>query len=102
MSKRLTLILVVGMLVALLPSFFTSEIEIGSITIRSERLFLCYWVVVMVVLGGGGMLEARRRIAVASRSRRWVKVIFLALIWAGSLAICGLVLWHLLRILITT
>ncbi len=95
----LALILVVGMVVALLPGLFTSEIKIGSLTVRTEQLFLGFAVVAMTVLGVVGALEARKRIAAAFRSRRWGRGIFLVLIWAYGLAICGLVLWRLLLVL---
>ncbi|MCP4657329.1 MAG: hypothetical protein GY856_18110 [bacterium] len=105
MGKRrrpdLALILVVGMVVALLPGLFTSEIEFGSLTVRTEQLFLGYWVVVMTVLGVGGAIEARKRIAEAFHIHRWVRGIFLVLIWACALTICGLVLWRLLLVLVT-
>jgi predicted small integral membrane protein len=91
---------------ALLPGFFTSEIEIGSLTLRSEQLFLAYSVVAMVVLGVGGAFEARKRIAEAFRGRRrgvfiYIGLTYIVLFWAMYMAICGLVLWHLLRVLIT-
>jgi hypothetical protein len=91
-------LLLLGMVVALLPGLFTSEIKIGPITVRSEQWLLGYCMVAMAVIGIAGALEARRKIAAAFRSRRrgwayFLKMTWVCVIWAYALSLCAFVLW---------
>ncbi len=88
-------ILVIGMGLALLPCFFTSEITIGRWTFGTDRLMLGYFFIAMSAIGVGCVLEARRVLLTACRRRQYWPAAFQVLICGACLLFCCAFIWTL-------
>ncbi|MCP3936055.1 MAG: hypothetical protein GY708_11865 [Actinomycetia bacterium] len=91
----LATVLVIGMGLALLPSFFTSEITIGRWTFGTDRLMLGYFFIAMSAIGVSFALEARRVILGNLRRRQYWLAAFHVLIWGVCLLMCCAFIWTL-------
>lgn len=80
--------LVIGMGLALLPGFFTSEIAIGRWSFSTDRLLLGYFVIAMSALAVGAAIEGRRLFLEALQNRQRWQAAVPAVTFGGAVLIC--------------
>ncbi len=104
MRRRFDLatILVIGMGLALLPGFLTSEMTISGWTFRTDRLMLGYSVIAMSAIAVAAALEARRLFLEARHRRGNWQAAILALTFGAGLLLCCAVIWYLVLFWVKT